>query len=76
MEISSIFQESSGDIFQWLRGFYYVATTGSFSQAAIEMNRSQSALTIQIQKLENEFNIKLFDHSSPKIELTYDGKIF
>jgi len=69
-------QESSGDIFQWLRGFYYVAVTESFSKAALEIGRSQSAVTIQVRNLENEFNLKLFDRSSTKVKLTHEGRKF
>jgi len=44
--------EFSGDFLQWLRGFYYVAKTGSVSLAALEMGRNQPAISHQIKSNE------------------------
>jgi DNA-binding transcriptional LysR family regulator len=46
---------------QQLRGFYHVATTGSFSAAAKQMCIGQPAVTLQVQSLERELQAKLFN---------------
>lgn len=66
--------EITGDFLQQLRGFYYVATSGSVSDAASQMNRTQSAITYQIQLLEKEFGIILFLRLKNKMVLTEEGK--
>lgn len=45
----------------------------SFKRAAIELGISQPALTMQIQKLEEELSMILFDRSGRKIEVTEKG---
>ena len=66
--------EITGDFLQQLRGFYYVATSGSVSDAANQMNRTQSAVTYQIQLLEKELGIILFLRLKNKMVLTEEGK--
>lgn len=66
--------EMSGDLLQWLRGFYSVAEKGSIRQAAIAMGREKSTITRQIQCLEKELGLTLFDRSSGKMVLTPEGK--
>ena len=66
--------EFSGDFLQWLRGFYYVAKTGSVSLAALEMGRNQPAISHQIKSIENEFGVTLFDRSRGRMALTPEGK--
>ena len=66
--------EFSGDLIQWLRGFYYTVQTGSMSAATTFMNRNQSALTHQIKSLEEELGVKLFSGNRGKRELTAEGK--
>jgi len=61
---------------QQLKGFLAVAKCGGFSQAAEKTFRSQPAITLQIQSLEKELGVKLFDRLGPrKIQLTTEGKI-
>lgn len=67
-------QEFGGDFIQWLRGFYYVATTGSVSLASKSMGRNQPAISHQIKSLEEELNVTLFDRSKGRMALTYEGK--
>ena len=43
-----------------IRIFLAVADTGSFSKAAKQLNRAQSAVTYGIQKLEAQFGIPLW----------------
>ncbi|WP_258103962.1 hydrogen peroxide-inducible genes activator [Marinoscillum sp. MHG1-6] len=49
---------------------------GSFSKSAQKLSLSQPALSSQIQKLENEIGIRLFDRSSNPIIATEDGHQF
>lgn len=60
---------------QQLRGFYYAAQFSSMSKAAKFMSLNQSAVTLQIQSLERDLNVKLFKRSGKTIELTEDGKL-
>lgn len=48
----------------------------SFKVASQKSNISQPALSIQVQKLESEIGIPLFDRSSSPIEPTEEGKLF
>ena len=61
---------------QQLKGFVAVAKYGSFSQAAEKTFRTQPAITLQVQSLEKELGVKLFDRLGPKkITLTSEGEI-
>ena len=44
-----------------LKSFAAIAETGSFSRAAEIVGRSQSAVSLQIKKLEEGLNCQLFD---------------
>jgi DNA-binding transcriptional LysR family regulator len=68
-------KEFGGDLIQWLRGFYFVARTGSVTRAAEAMRRNQPAISHQIKCLEEEFGIFLFERSRGKMELTAEGKV-
>jgi len=62
---------------QQLKGFLSVAKYGGFSQAAEKTFRTQPAVSLQIQSLEKELGVKLFDRLGPrKTILTSEGKIF
>jgi len=69
-------EEMGGDFLQWLRGFYYVAKTGSVTLAAHEMGRNQPTVSHQVKCLENEFGVIFFDRSGGKMTLTPEGRIF
>jgi DNA-binding transcriptional LysR family regulator len=49
------------------------AKTGSISQAADALFQSQPTVTLQIQALEREMNVTLFERRGPKIALTPEG---
>lgn len=66
--------ELNGDFLQWLRGFYYVATTGSVRAAARMMNRNPSTISYQLKALEDELNTVLFDRSKKSLRITGAGK--
>ena len=61
--------------FNHLRYFWAVAHEGSLTRAAERMNLSQSALSVQIQKLEHQIGHKLFERVGRRLELTEAGKI-
>lgn len=54
--------------------FKTVAETGTFSQAARKLNLSQSAVSQQIQLLENEYQARLFFRTSHGVSLTPAGE--
>lgn len=57
-----------------LLSFYQIVKTGSFSRASGCVYRSQSAVSHQIKKLEEEFNVNLFDRlGKKKVKLTEEG---
>jgi LysR family transcriptional activator of nhaA len=58
-----------------LRYFWAVAHEGSLTRAAQNMHLSQSALSIQIQKLEGQIGHSLFERAGRKLTLTEAGKI-
>lgn len=61
--------------FNHLRYFWAVAHAGSLTRAATQMNLSQSALSVQIQKLEHQMGHKLFERVGKKLVLTEAGRI-
>jgi DNA-binding transcriptional LysR family regulator len=61
------------DLFS-LRCFVAVARTGSFSQAARELFRTQPAVSLQVRKLEEELGRPLFDRSRRSPVLTEAGR--
>ena len=58
-----------------LRYFWAVAHAGSLTRAAEQMNLSQSALSVQIQKLEHQMGHPLFERAGRKLILTEAGRI-
>ena len=68
-------EEIQGDYIQWLRGFYHVAKTGSFSAAAVKIGRNQPAVSHQIKCLEDKYGVTLFDRSDQKLSLTTEGRL-
>ena len=61
--------------FNHLRYFWTVAHAGSLTAAATQMNLSQSALSVQIQKLEQQMGHPLFERVGRRLELTEAGQI-
>lgn len=57
-----------------LRSFRYVANFGSFSKAAPKLNLTQSALTRQIQKLEDDVGFVVFIRNRSGVQLTAQGE--
>ncbi len=59
-----------------VESFIRVAELGSFTKAASEMNYVQSTVTMQIQQLEKELGVPLFDRIGKKVSLTSAGREF
>ena len=59
-----------------IRSFVLIVELGTFHKAAKYLNRTQSALTQQIQSLEREIEVKLFKRSGRTKTLTEQGKDF
>ncbi len=62
--------------FEQINSFYEVARHLSFSKAGQELFRSQSAVSIQIARLEETLGQKLFHRTTKNTELTDAGRIF
>ena len=61
--------------FNHLHYFWSVAHEGSLTRAAERLNLSQSAVSVQIQKLERQIGHPLFDRLGKKLILTEAGQI-
>ena len=59
-----------------IRYFIAAAEAGQVSQAAIELNVSQSAVTAAIQQLEMILDLKLFDRNPTGVSMTAGGARF
>jgi DNA-binding transcriptional LysR family regulator len=57
-----------------LATFQAVATTLSFTRAALALNYAQSSVTAQIQALEEELGVPLFDRLGRRVALTAAGQ--
>ena len=57
-----------------LKIFHTVAEIGSFTKASVILNLSQSAISRQIQSLENELKIHLFERHARGLVLTENGE--
>jgi DNA-binding transcriptional LysR family regulator len=57
-----------------LKTFRMVVTAGSFTQASVLLNYAQSNVTAQIQALEKELGVTLFDRLGRSVSLTTAGK--
>jgi len=56
-----------------LRTFLTIADTGSFTRAADEVHRTQSAVSMQMKKLEDQIGKSLFERGARSVRLTPDG---
>lgn len=55
--------------------FYWAARLGSFVQAAQRLNATQSAVSMRIQEIEADLQVKLFDRSQRRALLTPEGSL-
>ena len=58
-----------------LRKFAYLVDIGSYTKAALQLHISQPALTIAINKLEQELGVVLLVRNNRKLEMTAAGQI-
>lgn len=59
-----------------VRYFIAAADAGQVSQAAIQLNVSQSAITAAIKQLEEDLSVRLFDRQPTGVALTAEGTRF
>lgn len=57
-----------------LRAVIAVAEQGSFTRAAMALNLSQPALTVQVRALEETLGLRLFDRNTRNVALTRVGR--
>lgn len=57
-----------------LRAFHHVATCGGFSRAAEELRLTQPAISDQVRKLEEEYDVLLFNRHKRQVSLTPQGE--
>jgi DNA-binding transcriptional LysR family regulator len=57
-----------------IKSFVTIAKHQSFSKAALELGYAQSSISSQIQLLEQELDVKLFERLGHNITLTSEGK--
>ncbi|HSN71160.1 MAG TPA: LysR family transcriptional regulator [Steroidobacteraceae bacterium] len=61
--------------YRYLRYFWAVAHAGNLGQAAAQLNVSQSALSVQIKKFEEQLGHALFERKGRGLVLTEAGRI-
>ena len=59
-----------------LQAFVAVAEAGNFSRAAEKLHVAQSAVSVLVRELERKLNIRLFDRTTRRVELTDAGEEF
>ena len=59
---------------QLLQAFVAVAEQRSFTRAAAVLNRTQSAVSMQIKRLEDRLGVLLFKRSRTEVDLSSDGE--
>lgn len=57
-----------------LRAFHNVALHGGFSRAAEELHLTQPAISDQVRKLEEEYDVLLFNRLKKRVKLTPQGE--
>jgi len=58
-----------------LKGFYYVARLGSFTEAAERLYLTQPAISLQVKALERELGERLLERSRRRVRLTAAGEV-
>ncbi|MDM0021023.1 LysR family transcriptional regulator [Variovorax sp. J22R187] len=58
----------------WLKSFVAAVDAGSLSSAAPEVHRSQSALSMQLKKLESALGCQLLLRGARQLQLTHEGQ--
>jgi len=58
----------------WLKCFVATVDAGSLSSAALEVSRSQSAVSMQLKKLGSALGCRLLQRGPRQLELTHEGQ--
>jgi DNA-binding transcriptional LysR family regulator len=58
-----------------LRAFYLVGKYGNLAKAGNYLQLTPPAISIQLKKLENELQVRLFEHRPNKLILTDKGRV-
>ena len=75
VDSNSLYQNMQKDLeIDLLRAFVAVATYESFTKAATLMCRTQSAISMQIKKLEGIVGLQLFFRTRKSVKITSDGE--
>lgn len=61
--------------FKALKTFHAIVELGGFQRAAELLRYAQSTITLQIQRLESDLGVKLFDRYGKRIQLTEEGRL-
>ena len=59
----------------YIKYFYYVASTLSFSEASKQLFISQSAVSQSLQQLESALGVRLFSRTARGVTLTAEGSV-
>ncbi|MES2977380.1 MAG: LysR family transcriptional regulator [Pseudomonadota bacterium] len=59
-----------------IRAFWLVAQEGSMTRAAAQMHLTNSALSMLVRTLEEELEVRLFERTTRRVELTEAGRQF
>ena len=57
-----------------VEGFVAVADSRSFTRAATQLNRTQSAVSMQIKRLEERLGVELFNRTKANVDLSAAGE--
>ncbi len=58
-----------------LQSFCAIADCGSFTEAARRVNKTQSAVSMQIKRLEEQLGVSVFLRDARNVSLTHDGEV-
>lgn len=58
-----------------LRAFVAVADTGGFTSASRQLHRTQSAVSMQVKRIEVMLGKRVFDRSGRSVKITADGEV-
>lgn len=61
---------------EFIKSFVVLAETKNFTVAAKKVSRTQSAISLQVKRLEQELGKSLFIRNNRHVELSADGEIF
>ena len=59
-----------------LKAFHAIAEVGSFTRAAQRLQMAQPAMSLAMRDLERELDVRLFDRTTRRVELTSAGREF